>query len=574
MDALLPDDVLGRVFGALLLDGDGGFDDDGAGAPAPPWQRSNVGAALRLPPHTNLYLLRERCRVAGVVALVCGRWRAACRGGGDGDDDDAAAARCVGFGSLAVVESALLAHAAFESDAGAALARLAARCRRVWVRCDPKWRPGGVAAGDAAHAWVWRDAFPRARCVSLKNCLCAPELLAALAGRGFPPLLALDVSGTAVDDAGLAAVAAAQRRRPSLTSLSVYGCGNVTGAGLGAFAAAPLPLRRLSVGANRRVAAEHVGALAASARATLRELDASRVSRSALGFGAAVAGRDPSACAAAAGLAFDRGGGGGGDAAPTPPLALTWGDGPDVALDDDFAALAAARVPSLVERDVRGVAPGPDYALRVGAVVVVAPSAPSAPLPAFPSFVARHGPHLRRCAIRGCRGFGDDEAIALFEGAPLLAHAALPRSRVGDGALRRLGALAAAGRLRELRDLDLDGCAAITDAGLEALADGARGLALEALSVARCRKLTDAGLVAVLAGGLRALERLHADECPRLTSACLAPLRDASGCPRLATLSLRGLRSHRRVTLAAVDEVRSVRLGLEIHGSFAAVLYR
>ena len=81
------------------------------------------------------------------------------------------------------------------------------------------------------------------------------------------------------------------------------------------------------------------------------------------------------------------------------------------------------------------------------------------------------------------------------------------------------------------------------------------------------RKLTDAGLVAVLAGGLRALERLHADECPRLTSACLAPLRDASGCPRLATLSLRGLRSHRRVTLAAVDEVRSVRLGLEIHGS-------
>ncbi|KAH8075954.1 hypothetical protein JL720_10413 [Aureococcus anophagefferens] len=190
MDAL-PDDVLGRVFGALLLDGDGGFDDDGAGAPAPPWQRSNVGAALRLPPHTNLYRLRERCRAAGVVALVCGRTRL---------------------------------------RAGA---------------------PRG-AAGAA------------------------------------PPLLALGVS--AVDDAGLAAVAAAQRRRPSLTSLSVYGCGNVTGAGLGAFGA-PLPLRRLSVGANRRVAAEHVGALAASARATLRELDASRVSRSALGGFEAARGR-------------------------------------------------------------------------------------------------------------------------------------------------------------------------------------------------------------------------------------------------------------------------------------------
>ncbi|KAH8066145.1 hypothetical protein JL722_558 [Aureococcus anophagefferens] len=277
MDAL-PDDVLGRVFGALLLDGDGGFDDDGAGAPAPPWQRSNVGAALRLPPHTNLYRLRERCRAAGVVALVCGRWRAA-----------AAAAT-----ATTTTRPRRAAWASGRSPSSSRPCWPTRPSRATPARPSPRAAAGsGSAATRSGGRAASRPATPRtpgSGATRSRGALRVPQELplraGALAarGRGAPPLLALDVSGTAVDDAGLAAIAAAQRRRPSLTSLSVYGCGNVTGAGLGAFAA-PLPLRRLSVGANRRVAAEHVGALAASARATLRELDASRVSRSALGFG-------------------------------------------------------------------------------------------------------------------------------------------------------------------------------------------------------------------------------------------------------------------------------------------------
>ena len=166
-----------------------------------------------------------------------------------------------------------------------------------------------------------------------------------------------------------------------------------------------------------------------------------------------------------------------------------------------------------------------------------------------------------------------------------MAVCGFPRSRVGDGALARLGDLWREGRLAALERLDLESCR-ITDAGLIAGLVAPGPIAAEPLeaacfsrnplvdlNVARCRRISDVGLLAVFRG-CDALETLHADECPRLTSAALSPLLEPRVAPRLATLSLRGLRSHRRVTLAAVGDVRAARPELTIHGQFAAVLYR
>ena len=85
-------------------------------------------------------------------------------------------------------------------------------------------------------------------------------------------------------------------------------------------------------------------------------------------------------------------------------------------------------------------------------------------------------------------------------------------------------------------------------------ADLPSNLALGRLDVSRCR-IDDAAFVAIFRAGFNALKMLHADEIPPLTDAMLEPLRDAACCPALATLYLRGIKHHGRVTVQGVDDM-------------------
>lgn len=127
--------------------------------------------------------------------------------------------------------------------------------------------------------------------------------------------------------------------------------------------------------------------------------------------------------------------------------------------------------------------------------------------------------------------------------------------RVNDDALIALAASidapAAGGGLRgggsgsRLRELVLDECSAISDAGLLALAGRLRGR-LAALSLRRCSKLSDASLVAAAEGGglarlcINGLHQAGPATLDALGRCCAAQLRelDVSFCPGLTEGSL------------------------------------
>jgi hypothetical protein len=118
-------------------------------------------------------------------------------------------------------------------------------------------------------------------------------------------------------------------------------------------------------------------------------------------------------------------------------------------------------------------------------------------------------------------------------------------SAVDDAVLRALAAT-------RLAELDLSGCAAITDAGLRGLVTGGPlSGTLRRVSLNNCRAVTGAGICALFAQ-LRAPEALAAAWCPTLTDDHLATM---AASPAAATLAEVNLALCTAVTDAGVAEL-------------------
>ena len=188
--------------------------------------------------------------------------------------------------------------------------------------------------------------------------------------------------------------------------------------------------------------------------------------------------------------------------------------------------------------------------------------------------VDAHGATLRRVRLHRCAPCGPSDESAdrvarrVFERCPDIADCGFVDCPVSDAGLEPLGDAWRDGRLTGLVELDLQRTK-ITSTGLQRLCAG-RGLRpLRVLNVSQM-KITDAGLVAIFTAGFVSLKTVHADNVPALTDALFEPLLDdAKNAPALCSLSLRGNRSHKKVTQGRVDAVKAARPRLAVHGTFA-----
>lgn len=571
--ATINDDLLTAIL-ELLLRGPP-FYDDGAGLPTPPLApRSPVSLALDSIPRTDLGGLRARLAVAAGLAAVCARWSEALGRGGSGSGG--------WFNSLVFDQERVLRSGACpvlrESAAWRGLEGLGRRCARVWIRpgdSAARRDPSGAGRGAAfILSCLWSRALPNIVCLSVRGCALDAASLRALSGR---PFVRLDLGGADARDDGLALLLAGAG--PTLTSLRVDGCRELTAAGAGAIARANLGvLERLDVAGCVGLTSRDLAVAVAALRGTLRFLDVTRCGGDG-GFAAAVGGAlepgDLVRYAKGCGLECLEGRvDASATSASAPPIALTIDDANE-ASDALAGRLAAPRI--VVAREGRvpagAVVGGGWEPVRLSALDVrgfggrrrsAAPSLSDA----LPRIARAHGATLASVAVRGGGGAFDADALvsALAEGAPGLVALALRRCAATDAAVTAI----LSGGFAALVDLDLDGCSRITEDGISrAIAGSTAGLPpLRSLSLSRLRAVGDAAFGAI-ASAFEGLARLGLDECCRLSDEGLAVLATRSVLPVLSRLSIRGVKRG-RLSGDAVALLRAARPNLSVEGIFAA----